>query len=72
MKTLLVGVEGMHCGGCAKKITEHFSNVAEVESVDVNLDNKEVKIVAADELSNMGIRNDIIELGFTVTGIQKS
>ena len=38
----------------------------------VSLEDKNVVIKGSDELSNMKIRNDIIELGFQVMSIQKA
>ena len=72
MKTLNIVVEGMNCGGCVKKITNHFENVEGVMETTVSLEDKNVIIKGSDELSNMKIRNDIIELGFQVMSIQKA
>lgn len=72
MKTLDIEVEGMNCGGCVKKITEHFLANETVETVNVSLEDKAVKIVGDDSLSNMSVRNELIELGFTVNSIKKS
>lgn len=72
VKTLNIEVDGMNCGGCVKKITGHFSENENVQEVEVYLENKLVKIIGEDKLSNMSVRNELIELGFTVNSIQKS
>ena len=72
VKVIDLVVEGMNCGGCVKKITEHFMDSELIEKVDVSLEENFVKIVGSDDLSNMAIRNDLIELGFIVKSLKKS
>ena len=72
MKKLNIEVEGMNCGGCVKKITSHFQSIDKIEEIKVNLEDKEVLITGSDELSNMKVRNELIELGFSVKSIKKA
>lgn len=72
MKQLNITVEGMSCGGCVKKITNHFNTYEGVSSVNVDLEKKLVGIECEEDVSNMDIRSEIIELGFEVTGIAKA
>lgn len=72
MKTLNIEVEGMNCGGCVKKITGHFQSIDSIEEVKVNLEDQNVLIIGSDDLSNMKVRNDLIELGFSVKSIKKA
>ena len=72
MKTIEVHVSGISCGGCVRKITEHFEQVQSVVSTEVSLDEQIVKLSGSEDLSNMKIRNDLIELGFTVNSIKKA
>jgi copper chaperone CopZ len=71
MKTLNIEVEGMNCGRCVSKITDHFCINERIESVEVRLEAQTVKLVGDEALSNMSIRNELIELGFTVNSIKK-
>jgi copper chaperone len=45
--TLAFVVEGMSCGHCKLAITDEVSRVPEVESVEVNLDTKVVRVRGA-------------------------
>lgn len=72
MKTLNIEVEGMSCGGCVSKITKHFKVMEGVEDTKINLDNQMIAIKAKDELSNMKVRNELIELGFNVKSLKKT
>jgi copper chaperone len=71
MKALDIEVTGMSCGGCVKKITDHFQSLAGVDQVQVELDQQKIKMNLEDNVSNMRIRNDLIELGFQVTKMTK-
>ena len=71
MKTINIEVEGMSCGGCVSKISNHLSENQRISDVKVSLENKTVIIEGEDDLSNMAIRNEIIDLGFTVKSIKK-
>ncbi len=72
MKTLNIEVEGMSCGGCVKKISNHFQNIDGISETKVSLEGQTVTIIADDDLSNMKVRNDLIELGFSVKSIKKA
>ena len=72
MKTLSIEVEGMNCGGCVSKISNHFQNIDGISDTKVSLEGQTVKIIADDDLSNMKVRNDLIELGFSVKSIKKA
>ena len=72
MKTLNIEVEGMNCGGCVNKITGHFQSIDNIEEIKVDLEDQNVLITGSDDLSNMKVRNDLIELGFSVKSIKKA
>ena len=40
MKKVEIKIEGMHCEGCSKRLTEVLSNVEGVNTVEVSLENK--------------------------------
>lgn len=71
MKTINFEVEGMNCGGCVSKITKYFQEVEGVSETKVSLEEQTVLITGSDELSNMQLRNDLNELGFTVKSMKK-
>ena len=72
MKTLNIEVEGMHCGACVNKISNHFQNIDGISDTKVSLEKQTVTIIGSDGLSNMKIRNDLIELGFSVKSMKKA
>ncbi len=72
MKTLSIEIEGMNCGGCVNKISNHFQNIDGISEMEVNLEGQKVTIVGNDDVSNMRVRNDLIDLGFSVKSIKKA
>lgn len=68
-----VKVNGMVCSMCAQGIQKKFSAISSVESLDVNLDNKLVKIHTKDgqNLSDKKIKEVITEAGYNVAGIER-
>lgn len=72
MKTLNIEIEGMNCGGCVNKISSHFQSVDGILETKVSLEEQTVTIIGNDDLSNMNVRNDLIELGFSVKSIKKA
>ncbi len=71
MKNLNLIVEGMTCKNCVSKIENHFLDQDLINSVSVALESKEVTISGDDSLSNMGIKKEVEELGFSVMSIKK-
>ena len=72
MKTLNIELEGMNCGGCVNKILSHFENGNGISETKVSLEGQTVTIIADEDLSNMKVRNNLIELGFSVKSIKKA
>jgi copper chaperone len=58
-------VPGMNCGHCKAAVTEELSALAGVESVDVDLDTKLVKVTGAG-LDDAILRAAINEAGYEV------
>ena len=46
MKELLINVEGMHCGGCEKRIQNAVSDIDGVESVEAHFEAGTVKVLS--------------------------
>lgn len=59
-------VPAIHCEHCALSIREEISEVAGVESVDVDLDAKTVTVVG-DGVSDDRVRAAIVEAGYEAT-----
>ncbi len=57
-------VDGMHCSGCAKRVTEALSRSCEIKKVSVNLDSKEVLVSFAKEENDDLVKSIIENLGF--------
>lgn len=72
-KEINVKVSGMVCSMCAQGIKKKFTALAEVKSINVDLDNKLVKINTkeAAELSDEQITNIIKEAGYNVSNIER-
>ena len=67
MKKVCLKIEGMHCDGCAKRLTKALENKEEISSAKVSYENKEAEI----EYENLTLEeiNKIIEdLGFESLG----
>ena len=62
-ETVTYTVPKIHCGRCATSITEGVSEVAGVETVDVDIDTKVVTIHGLD-LSDADLRAAIEEAGY--------
>ena len=71
MKKLSISVDGMSCGKCEVKIIDHFKENPSVSEVIAKREDNFVEISGADDLSNMTIRNELIDLGFSVNSIKK-
>ncbi|MGM9646153.1 MAG: heavy-metal-associated domain-containing protein [Eubacteriales bacterium] len=57
-------VDGMHCSGCAKRVTEALSRLGEIKKVSVNLDSKEVLVSFSKEENDELVKSIIENLGF--------
>lgn len=68
-----VKVSGMVCSMCAQGIKKKFLSRDEVKELDVNLDNKIVKIVTKDsqDISDGDITKIITEAGYNVASISR-
>lgn len=62
-ETLSYKVPGMHCGHCEAAVKTEVSQVAGVESVDVDLETKLVR-VSGERLSDESLRGAIEEAGY--------
>lgn len=62
-ETLTYTVPGMHCGHCKQAVSEEISAVDGVESVEVDLDTKLVKVVG-ESLDDAQLRAAIDEAGY--------
>jgi copper chaperone CopZ len=62
-ETLVYTVPGMHCGHCKQAVSGEISAVDGVESVDVDLDTKQVKVVG-NNLDDAQLRAAIDEAGY--------
>ena len=64
-----IGVEGMHCGGCANRVKIALSALKGVKSVDVSLENKMATIISKHQIDENIIKQTIEDLGFSVSKI---
>ena len=66
----IVGIEGMSCSHCAKKVEDALYGLPEIEDVKVNLDNKNAEIEFSSEVDDKIISDLIKSVGFTPTTIE--
>ena len=66
----IVGIEGMSCSHCAKKVEDALYGLPEIEDVKVNLDNKNAEIVFSSEVDDKIISDLIKSVGFTPTTVE--
>lgn len=67
MKTITLNIEGMHCGGCVKSITRVLTELAGVQSADVQLEGK-ANITFDENRVNVAQLIEVIEdAGFDAT-----
>ena len=62
-----VFIEGMKCQWCVDSIKEKFENIAGVESVDIDLENKKATITGNGDVSLDELRNSLSGTKFTVS-----
>jgi len=68
----IVGIEGMSCSHCAKKVEDAFYGLPETEDVKVNLDDKNAEVEFSSEVDDKIISDLINSAGFTVTTIENA
>ena len=66
----IVGIEGMSCSHCAKKVEDALYGLPEIEDVKVNLDNKNAEIEFSSEVDDKIISDLIKSVGFTPTTVE--
>ncbi len=62
----VIKIEGMHCGGCANRVKNVLSNIKNVKSVNVSLEEKKATIISSKELNLDEIKQAIDDLGFKI------
>jgi mercuric ion binding protein len=72
-KEIKVNVQGMVCSMCAQGIQKKFSSVPEVKTLNVNLDEKTVRIQTEGDkdVSDEVIKKLIQEAGYNVASIER-
>lgn len=67
MKTITLNIEGMHCGGCVKSLTQVLTELDGVQSADVQLEGK-ANITFDENRVNVAQLIEVIEdAGFDAT-----
>ena len=67
MKTITLNIEGMHCGGCVKSVTQVLTELDGVQSADVQLEGK-ANITFDENRVNLAQLIEVIEdAGFDAT-----
>ncbi len=71
MKSVLFNVSGMNCGGCVAKVERELATFTDINKVEVDLENQEIKVSGEDTFSNMKVKQTLTEIGFPVSGMKK-
>lgn len=65
MKKIVLGIEGMHCEGCVKRLTNVLSELDGVSNVKVSLENKNAEVeYDEDKLELDDIKQGVSDAGF--------
>jgi copper chaperone CopZ len=67
METQTYTVTGMTCGHCVASVTEEISELASVESVDVDLATGSVTVTSSQPLDPAAIRAAVEEAGYALS-----
>ena len=67
METQTLTVTGMTCGHCVASVTEEISELASVESVDVDLATGSVTVTSSQPLDPAALRAAVEEAGYAVS-----
>ncbi len=70
-KKKIIGVDGMHCDGCATRIEKALGELSDVDNVRVELKKKRVIVYYSDSVDDMLLKSVIENLGYVVTGIKE-
>ena len=68
----IVGIEGMSCSHCAKKVEDAFYGLPETEDIKINLEDKNAEIEFSSNVDNKIISDLIKSAGYTVTSIENA
>ena len=63
MTELMYSVPAMHCGHCTQAVADEVRNVAGVDTVEVDLDTKQVTVRGTD-IDDLAVRAAIEEAGY--------
>ena len=69
-KKVVVKIEGMSCGHCAKSVEEGIKKLEGVKSVKVDLENKNATITYKDEIDLDQVKATVEELEYTFVGVE--
>lgn len=67
-KQVVLGIEGMTCGGCARNVESALSTLAGVKSVSVSYERREAVIVAAPSVTEESLVRAVEGAGYRVAG----
>jgi len=63
-------VDGMHCEKCASRVKNALLDMEGIQSIDINLESKEVKVDVKDNIDVNILKERIEDLGYTVIDIK--
>ena len=68
----IIGIEGMSCSHCAKKVEDAFYGLPATADVTINLDDKNAEIGFSSDIDDKIISDLIKSAGYTITSIKNA
>jgi copper ion binding protein len=65
----VISVEGMSCGHCKTRVESILKSIDGVENAQVNLEEKNVVVIANKKVSDAVLKEAILDAGFDVENI---
>lgn len=63
MKTTILNIEGMHCGGCARSVEKLLSQVAGVEKADASFDERQARVLHDQDTASVARLEEAVNKG---------
>lgn len=64
--TIEFGVDGMMCGKCREHVENALKTVSGVKKADVSLEDKKVKVVAAEKVTEQQLKDAVVKAGYKI------
>lgn len=66
MSSAVIGIDGMTCEHCVKRVTEGLGSVAGASGVKVSLEKKQAEVNYDTDETLKNLREKVVDLGYTL------